>query len=173
METLTAMNAETRYPTLEHVARDAGAYPVELVEDADSALILFAAAFMGRNDAIHFATEGVRDVTLVDIDAGRLELMRALYRDDDWVWRAGDAWEVARELAEAGRKFDVVSVDTFTGEAEEKSLGSLGLWTSLANDAVVVTASSDSAYRAPAGWSTRIVWRSLHVYWLVLEDARS
>lgn len=163
----------TEYPTLEHVARDAGAYPVELVEAADSALILFAAAFMGRNDAIHFATEGVRDVTLVDLDAGRLEMMRGLYRDEGWKWIAGDAWEVARELAEAGERFDVVSVDTFTGEAEEKSLGSLGLWTSLANEAVVATASSDSAYRVPTGWSTRIVWRSLHVYWLVLEDMRT
>jgi hypothetical protein len=154
--------------TLEHVAQDAQMYPVELLEGRSNGLLLFAAAFLGVNDAIHFAIAGL-DATLVDVDAARLEEMRALYRDDRWRWIVGDAWAFAREARDAGAKWDVVSVDTFTGDAERRSLDDLEAWTSLARHAVTVTATRDAAYRVPRRWTARILPRSPSAYWLVLE----
>lgn len=163
----------SEYRSLEHVAMDAAEYPAEILEGASSGLILFAAAFLGRNDAVHFAEAGVPNVTLVDVDEERLAEMRALYRDDSWRWLGGfDAWEVARAAREEGVKYDVVSVDTFTGDAEERSLASLNLWTAIAGRVVTVTASWDSGYRIPSGWRSSVLWRSARVYWLVLERER-
>lgn len=157
------------YPSLEHVAIDASVFPIDVLEGAESGLVLFAAAFLGRNDAIHYAEAGVPDVTLVDIDGERLEEMRALYRSPSWEWLERDAFAFAREAREAGRVWDVVSVDTFTGEALERSVGDLEAWTSIARRAVVVTSRRTSAYVIPDGWRSRRVKRSVLVEWLVLE----
>lgn len=148
---------------------DSRPYPVELLEETSSALILFAAAFLGHNDAVHFAEAGVPDVTLVDIDGERLEEMRALYRDDRWRWITGDAWEMAEAAQASHERWDVVSVDTFHGDAEERSLGNLASWTSIARRAVVVSAAAGAIYHVPAGWGSRLLRRSSSAYWLILE----
>lgn len=157
------------HETLEHVAMDAGIYPTELIPGCESALILFAAAFDGRNDAIHFAEAGVPDVTLVDIDVDRLEQMRDLYRDDRWRWILGDAWAYADAARSDGRQWDGVSVDTFSGADEFRSLAELELWTSLARRFVTVTYTGRTAYLVPRGWNTRLLRRSPIASWLILE----
>lgn len=159
------------YPSLEHVARNAGPFPTSLVVGCESALVLFAAGFLGHNDAIHFAEAGIPDVTLVDNNAPRLEEMRSLYRDVSWEWVAGDAWEVAGAARAVGRLWDAVTVDTFTGDAEARSLAGLELWTSLASRFVAVGASLDAEYRVPDGWSADLIPRSSHVQWLVLQPS--
>lgn len=154
------------YPTLEHVAQEAHPYPVELLEGAESGLLLFAAGFLGHNDGVHFAERGI-PCDCVDVDRDRLEEMRQLY-PRDWNFHVDDAFDFARE-AVGRRRWDVVSVDTFTGDVMERALEHLRIWTALANRAVTVTLTAGTSYAAPRGWTHWLYPRSVSVYWLVLE----
>lgn len=154
------------YPTLEHVACEARPYPTHLLETADTGLCLFSAAFLGHNEAIHFALEGVR-TTCVDIDAPRLEALAQLY-PSEWDFICDDAWEFAATQAELGNRWDVVSVDTFRGNATERSLTTLDLWCSLANRAVVATLEEGQTFTTPDGWTADVFRRNSEVFWLVL-----
>ena len=160
------------YPSLEHVAMEKRPYPAELLAGCESGLCLFAAAFLGHNDVIHFAEAGIPDVTLVDVDGERLREMNELYRDKRWQFIEADAFGFARASRILGTKWDAVSVDTFTGSALERSLGDLEQWTSIARRFVTVTATRDASYRVPRGWRSSIHWRSTDAYWLVLEPDR-
>jgi hypothetical protein len=154
------------YPTIEHVAMEARPYPTHLLENARTGLILFSAAFLGHNDAIHFALEDV-ETTCVDINAERLEEMSRLY-PDDWVFVCRDAWEFAAERAAAGDKWDVVSADSFLGNATDKSLMSLELWCSVAGRALTATLPVGADYDVPVGWTADTFVRNSNVLWLVL-----
>lgn len=160
--------------TLEHVAMEARPYPASLLEGCETGLVLFAAAFLGHNDAIHFAEAGMR-CTCVDIDGARLAEMRALY-PADWTFVEDDAWGFAQQqlarweyLAVSAIPADVVSVDTFTGSATRRSLDSLPLWCSLARKLVTATYTSGEAYEVPEGWRATLYERASGVYWLVLQ----
>lgn len=158
----------TSYRTLEHVAIDATPFPVDVLEGASSGLILFAAAFLGVNDAIHFALAGVRDVTLIDVDGARLDEMVGLYRDPSWYFLERDAWEFASDAHEKGLAWDVVVVDTFLGDATDRSLADLEHWTRIANRAVVATTVGLYA-DVPRGWYGRLRRRTAGADWLVLR----
>lgn len=152
---------------LEHVAMQARPYPEHLLEGCETGLCLFAAAFRGHNDAIHFALAGMR-ATCVDVDGLRLREMATLY-PGDWSWRVMDAWEFAEQQQVEGIMYDAVSVDTFTGDALHRSLASLDLWCSLARKAVTVTITDDIDHvEFPEGWTSSLYPRSDHVSWLVL-----
>jgi hypothetical protein len=158
------------YPSLEHIAMQARPYPAHLLEGCETGLVLFAAAFLGHNDAIHFAEAEIEEVWCVDIDAMRLDEMCPLY-PAHWSFRHADAWEYARIHSEVGSQYDVVSADTFTGPAMRRSLDSLDLWCSLARKVVTVTYTSGEAYEVPEGWRESLYERATNVYWLVLERA--
>lgn len=155
------------YRTLEHIAGEARPYPAELLKDAESGLCLFSAAFMGHNDVIHFALENVPDVTCVDIDATKLAAMRDVY-PEDWSWVCADAWEFAQEAAGNSARWDVVSVDTFRGNATDRSLKDLGVWCAIANRAVVATLEEGQVFDTPDGWTPVLFRRNSEVFWLVL-----
>lgn len=154
------------YPTLEDVAVEARPYPTYLLENAQTGLCLFSAAFMGHNEAIHFALEDVQ-TTCVDIDQEKLHNMAALY-PDNWDFLCDDAWKFAEAAYALGERWDVVSVDTFRGNATEKSLTSLELWCSLANHAVLCTLEVGQSYNIPKGWTAQHFKRNSEVLWLVL-----
>jgi hypothetical protein len=158
------------YPSLEHVAQQARPYPTHVLEGCETGLVLFAAAFLGHNDAIHFAEAGIRTLC-VDVDEERLREMEQLY-PADWGFHANDAWEFARAV-EGYPVADVVSADPFTGDMMARVLSSLELWCSLARKAVVVGITLDltSAYATPTGWNASLFHRANDVYWLVLEHA--
>jgi len=157
------------YPTLEHVAAQARPYPVHLFEGCETGLVLFAAAFLGHNDAIHFAEAGLR-TTCVDIDGDRLEEMRDIY-PSDWSFRGQDAFRFAELRREDAERWDVVSADPFTGEAMHRTIESLDLWCSLARKAAVVgiTRVLLDSYTTPEGWRSSLFHRTNDIYWLVLE----
>lgn len=160
------------YPTLEHVAMEARPYPAHLLDGCETGLCLFAAAFLGHNDAIHMAEAGMV-VMCVDTNGERLSEMEALY-PSSWTFLTHDAWKFAETWTHKTPWWDVVSVDTFTGDAMLRSLTSLSLWTSLARKAVTVTITHDAlalldAYALPDGWKTSTFERASGVYWLVLE----
>ena len=155
------------YPTLEHVAMNARPYPAELLKGCETGLVLFAAAFLGHNDAIHFAEAGLR-TTCIDVDGRRLIEMSALY-PDDWLFLQWDAWKFADASYAKGMSWDVVSADTFSGDAMRRSLDSFELWCSLAHKVVTATYVAGEAYEVPDGWQGSLFERATNVYWLVLE----
>lgn len=154
------------YPTLDDIADKAGYYPTGLLEDAETGLCLFSAAFMGVNAEIHFALAGV-ETTCVDVDADKLITMAALY-PDSWKFVCQDAWEFAAEAAENGERWDVVNVDTFRGNATERSLRDLGVWCALASKAVLATIEEGQTCEIPAGWTAELFRRNSNVLWLVM-----
>lgn len=154
------------YPTIEHVAMEARPYPTYLLEDAETGLCLFSAAFMGHNEAIHFALEDVQ-TTCVDIDQEKLHAMQALY-PSEWKFVCRDAWEFADAAASTGMTWDIVSVDTFRGNATERSLRDLEAWCAIANKAVIATLELGQTYTVPEGWSDTHFQRNSEVFWLVL-----
>lgn len=163
--------ATVSYPTLEDVAMEARPYPADRLHGCETGLVLFAAAFLGHNDAIHFAEAGLK-TTCIDVDGPRLSEMRALY-PDDWEFVERDAWEYAEECRLTGLyQWDAVSADTFTGAPTIRSLGSLALWCSLARRLVTVTITdAEPVPPIPAGWLTSYFERARGVHWLILERA--
>lgn len=154
------------YATLTEVATEARPYPTEVLEGCETGLCLFSAAFLGHNEAIHFALAEVR-TTCVDIDSGKLAEIERLY-PSDWEFVHADAWKFAEDAADAERTWDVVSVDTFRGNATEKSLVTIPLWCSIANKAVVMTLEKGQDYDVPMRWRAELLARNSEVYWLIL-----
>ena len=116
---------------------DPATFPREVLAGATSAACFFGAAFRGRNDAIHLADAGLAEVVVVDVDAEKLGEMRAIY-PAPWRWTVGDAYSVARDMAERGEKADVVVVDAWQRDCEQ-ALAELPLWCAIARRHVVVT----------------------------------
>lgn len=154
-------------PQLRRVVAQARPYPAHLLPFGGSALALFAAAFHGQNDVIWFAQAGMT-ATCVDIDADKIADMALTY-PIDWDFRCRDAWAFAERARTCGDMWDVVSVDTFTGDAEDRSVDSLELWTSLARSLVTVTVTPRVKYRIPEGWCAWLHERAPGVSWLVLN----
>jgi hypothetical protein len=158
------------YPTLEHVAMEARPYPTRVLEGAETGLVLFAAAFLGHNDAIHFAEAGARGFC-VDRDGERLAQMARLY-PDDWQWAVDDVWKFAEAARTLGEQWDVVSADPWT-DAFQAVADRAELLCSLARRAVTIGTGARTNVTPPAGWRiTEVVERSSFrggVNWTVLE----
>lgn len=153
-------------PPLDRISRDAQPYPAYLLPHGGTGLVLFSAAFQGRNDAIHMARQDMT-VTCVDINADRLLEMSLRY-PAGWEFVCRDAWEFATDASSKGKRWDVVSADTFTGTATERSLKTLALWCALARTVVTATIVVGQDYRVPDGWRGHTFPRSDRVSWLVL-----
>lgn len=155
--------------TLETIrdSRGAALYPRRVLDGAETALVLFAAAFHGRQDAIHVADAGLA-ATCVDLDGGRLAEMEAAY-PDGWEYVTGDVFEFA---AQAERQWDVVSIDCPSNLFDECA-GLLPLWCRLARRAVVLGCGMGTDVLVPDGWRvTELLHRSSFrggVYWAVVE----
>ena len=152
---------------LDTISRAARPYPAWLLSGCDTGLCLFAAAFLGHNDAIHFARYELQ-TTCVDRDAERLEEMAHLY-PPDWDFLADDSWEFAEAARERGERWDGVSVDTFLGDATDRSLTTIDLWCSLADRFVTMTVPANTIPETPGGWRPTIFVRSTQASWLMLE----
>jgi hypothetical protein len=104
-------------------------------------------------------------VNCVDTNATALEQMQELY-PSDWTFEHRDAWAYARDSL---MMWDVVSVDTFTGDATDRSIETLDLWCSLARRLVTATVGKGQAWTAPDGWEGALFDRGGHLAdWLVL-----
>lgn len=152
---------------LDKISREARPYPSFRLPEAGTGLCLFAAAFLGVNDAIHMARKDMT-VTCVDVDRDRLSAMAELY-PDTWRFEHADAWEYATLMRDSGAEWDAVSIDTFTGDASRRSTRTLDLWCSLATKIVTVTVGEHDEWAAPPGWEEWVYPRSDLAAWLVLE----
>lgn len=143
-------------------------FPDYPLRAARTGLVLFAAAFQGRQDAYWFAHYGVR-TTCVDTDAAGLAKMRELY-PSDWEFVHDDAWDFARGAN--AHVWDVVSLDPFTNLFQLVA-DSIHEWTRLATRYVVMGCGVHTRVVAPGGWKVvDMVKRSqFHggIYWAVLE----
>ena len=163
------MAAVAQAGSLEEVLREACPYPSHLLPRGGTGLCLFAAGFLGQNDAIHM-WQAEMDVLCVDVDEPRLKEMHDLY-PDGWSWCFGDAWDFVDRFGDDMGPWDVVSVDNFTGEIEPRVLASLPAWCSLASSVVTVTLGRGSEYEVPVGWNATTMRRSPLASWLVLTRA--
>lgn len=155
--------------TFEQINRNAQPYPAFLLPERGTALALFSAGFHGWNDVIHMARKQMA-ITCVDTDADKLWEMATIYPDPvEYV--VSDAWQFAKDARDAGRTWDVVSVDPFLGTASYRARESLADWCSLANVLVTFTVALDSPMWAPAGWSADLFPRNERVGWMVLRRA--
>ena len=145
-------------------------YPCRVLEGMRTALVLFAGAFYGRQDAVWVARAGLR-ATCVDVRAEGLDAMQAIY-PADWEFAQADAYAYARTWRAAGRQWDIVSVDCPSGQFD-RAADEAQLWCGVARRAVVVGSGARELV-APAGWKvTGRVERSSFleggVWWTVME----
>lgn len=154
-------------PPLDAVSRRARPYPADALPEGGTALALFAAAYQGHNDAIHFARKDMT-ATCVDINGPSLAKMSELY-PSSWEFFVYDAWAFAEDAAERGRFWDVVSVDTYTGDATDRSLETLPLWCAIADVLVTATIPTGRGWAKPHGWHGSLFPRSALASWLVLR----
>lgn len=153
--------------TLEAV-RDAAAdvYPRKYLEGCETGLVLFAAAFMGQQDALWLHDAGVT-ATCVDHDADFLDRMQGLY-PSDWYFVCADVYEYADAVR---GKWDVVSVDSPTNHFE-RCADMVAVFCSLARRLVILGVGTDTQVDAPDGWEVvETIKRSEFeggVYWAVL-----
>lgn len=142
-------------------------YPRHVLVECSSALVLFAAAWHGKQDAVWIADAGLT-ATCVDLDADRLDEMEAAY-PDGWEFVALDVFDFA-VLTE--NQWDVVSIDCPTNLFDRCS-DFLPVWCLLARRAVVLGSGEFTVVLPPAGWEiTEQLRRSSFnggVYWTVIK----
>lgn len=145
-------------------------FPRFALRDASSALVLFAAAFRGTNDAV-FVEEAGLVATCVDVDGRGLEEMRRIY-PDDWEFVTADAFEWIPNTVARGERWDVVTADPFTGSAMIRTLEMLEAICELSRDVVIVGITDDLELENPPGWEiVDVVERnaSRRTSWAVLQ----
>ncbi len=151
------------------VAAETGnVFPVAVLDGCETALVLFAAAFGGAQDAAFVRDAGLQ-ATCVDTNRAALERMQRHY-PDDWVFVCEDAFVFPRLTQ---RTWDVVTADVFTTDFD-RAAATVGMWCGLANRAVVLGTGRGVRVAAPDGWEvTGRVRRSNFnggVFWAVLEQ---
>ena len=141
-------------------------YPRHVLPGCDTALVLFAAAFYGQQDAVWIAEAGLT-ATCVDLDHNKLEEMRDAY-PDDWEFVAGDVFEY---VSRTNDRWDVVSIDC-PSNLFAHCAAFVPVWCILARKAVVLGTGREP-FTAPPGWQvTERLYRSSFkggTYWAVLE----
>jgi hypothetical protein len=144
-----------------------GIYPVSVLEGCDSALVLFAAGFLGRQDGIFIADAGL-DATCVDIRPALLHEMASMY-PASWEFFVEDSFEYA---ATTQRQWDLVSVDCPSGMFQ-RCADSIETYCHLARRAVVLGTGMTTFPWVPGGWVlSNLLRRSSFAggtYWAVLE----
>lgn len=123
-------------------------YPRHVLPGCSSALVLFAAAWHGKQDAVWIADAGLT-ATCVDVDDDRLNEMADAY-PDDWEFVAADVFDYT---ARTPRQWDVVTIDCPTN-LFDRCADLLPLWCLLARRAVILGCSVFTDVVPPAGWAT-------------------
>lgn len=139
-------------------------FPTEVLIGCKTALVLFAAGFLGEQDAAWIEEAGIL-ATCVDVDEDKLKQMTRIY-PDGWIFVRQDAYQFA---GKSGWRWDLVTIDCPSGDFD-KCLTLIRLWCELARKAVVLGTAPGAAVGAPDGWRVaRTVRRSPIANWTVLE----
>jgi hypothetical protein len=134
--------------TLDMIRKGAGShlYPRDLLDNASTALALFAAGFHGQQDVIWMAEAGLH-VTCVDTDGEKLNEMILAY-PEGWEYVTGDAFEYATLTQ---RTWDIVNIDA-PSNLFDRCAELLPLWCLLARKTVVLGCGTTTELEPPAGW---------------------
>ena len=153
--------------TLAELRADSHPYPSEWLIGCETALVLFAAWFQGRQDAAWIAEAGLQ-ATCVDVDEAKIAEMLPLY-PSDWEFVVADAFWYA---AIANREWDVVTADPWTNDFD-RCADHLPDFCRIAKHAVVLATGVNTVVAAPAGWRAAARFRRSSydggVFWTVLE----
>lgn len=146
-----------------------GEFPLDALKDCKTALILFAAGFYGRNDAVWLARQGIQS-TCVDLDHEKLDAMADVY-PDNWEFVVDDIFKYVSKSKH--RRFDVVTADPWTNQFQLAADITQGLCR-LAKKSVILGTGAQTIIAPPDGWKiTRKVDRSNsktgEVFWAVLK----
>lgn len=152
-----------------HISERARPYPSYLLEETDECLALFAAGFLGWNDAVHFARAGLT-CTCVDNDQDRLFEMATIY-PMGWAFHVEDAWDFAERARYERRQYDVVTIDPFFESCAARVWDTLDLWLSLSRRIVTLTVHADTELEVPEGWRSSYFPRGSNVGWRVIKRA--
>ena len=151
--------------TLEDLRIEDMSFPHSVLAGCETALCVFAAGFLGRQDAFWVADAGLR-ATVVDSDPMMVKQMRKMY-PPSWDWRIIDAYRFATD-----EEWDVVTLDPWTNQFQ-LCADHLPAWCRMARHAVVLGTGIDTDVVAPPGWEiTDVRQRSDYdggVFWTVLE----
>jgi hypothetical protein len=154
--------------TFDALNREAQPYPSFLLpEDGGTALSLFAAGFWGWNDGIHLIRAGLT-IDFVDTDADKLFEMATLMPEGH-AFHVDDAYDFGSRAAMEGREWDVVSVDPFMGNMQERSWEMLYLWLTVARKMLTLTVKSDVELPEDDTWTSSYFPRNERVGWLVMR----
>jgi len=156
--------------TLDQIRGSGAAFPASRLNGLDTALVLFAAGFGGKQDAVFVADAGLRG-TCVDMDADLIDRMRPAY-PETWEYSVADAFHYARTWRTAGRKWDAVTVDCPTN-LFGRCAANLQLFCDVARRLVVLGKGRQTYIEIPDGWAlSETIHRSDFrggVQWAVLE----
>jgi hypothetical protein len=143
-------------------------------EGCETALCLFSAEWLGRQDVYWLAKAGI-DVTCIDLNGEKLERMEQMY-PEGFKYIQGDAYDFAEMALEQRQEWDVVTLDPWTGQFDQCAK-LIDTWTKLARKVVILGHGNYrlSAPEAPEGWKhTLTIKRSDFkggINWLVYERA--
>lgn len=153
--------------TLEELRTSDANFPHEALIGCQTALILFAAGFYGKQDAFWIADAGLHG-TCVDLDESKLLEMREVY-PGDWEWQLMDAYDFADRTE---RQWDVVVLDPWTQDFT-RCADNIQAWCRLARTAVIIGTGVETVLTPPDGWKmSQVRQRSTYaggVFWTVLE----
>lgn len=105
-------------PSLDILRQRSLFYPTQYLVGQSSALAVFVTYFLGRNDVMYIHDAGIKRVTLVDLDATGLELMKQIY-PSHWAYVAQDYRGFLDDAIARGESYDVISCDPSLFMAEE------------------------------------------------------
>lgn len=146
------------------------AYPTWLLRENETALVLFAAAFHGANDA-QFIRQAGMTATCVDTDHQKLGAMVLDY-PDGWEYVHADAFDYAIRTR---RQWDALSLDPFTNRFEECAGLVYAHGDRLARRAIILGCGSGQAIAAPSGWKVAEMRKRSDlnggVFWAVIVRA--
>lgn len=144
-------------------------FPHHLLAGCHTALVVFCAAFLGRQDAVWVADAGLQ-ATCVDADQEKLDQMWALY-PDGWEFCCDDAYQYAEQT---DRQWDIVTLDPFT-QHMARCADNIAAWCRVARHAVIMGTGLETLVRPPNGWRvTERRRRTSHdggVFWTILEPS--
>lgn len=149
---------------------DDRSYPAHLLVGQTSSLVLFCAAWHGRQDAVYHADAGLR-ASCVDSDGARLKEMQAIY-PPDWSFFEEDVFAFAKRALMTDWKWDIVSLDPFTS-LFDRCADELETWCVLARRAVVLGSGAFTIVEPPRGWRVSEERRRSDfqggIFWSVIE----
>ena len=117
-------------------------FPTKVLEDSKSAICFFSACFEGRNDVQYVRASKIPNVTIVDIDSKKMEIMKTKY-PSDWEFIVGDAYDILQKMVANNRTFDVVICDHWLSQSEKVLVEFFDDFFKLANKWFVATFSME------------------------------